>query len=133
MNPIPGQHRIDKRETGLARNVANHVVQLQIHLVACPREPSQRGGLLTTAAAPLSYRVLVLSRRRRRADPGEPSNDRAWPRARFARVVGDRRRAERKASKTARPPVIAAVPCAPRAIARRRERLPLKYPATFWN
>ena len=37
MDPFPGQDRIDNRETGLARNVANHVVQLQIHLVACPR------------------------------------------------------------------------------------------------
>ena len=59
-------------------------MQLQIHLVACPREPSQRGGLLTTAAAPLSYRVLVLSRRRRRADPGGFRRRRRLERPRLA-------------------------------------------------
>ena len=84
-----------------------------------PAEPGQRGGLLTTAAAPLSCRVLDLSRRRRRADPGEFRRRIERPRlarARFARVVGDWRRAERKASKTARPQVIAAVACASRAL-----------------
>jgi aminopeptidase N len=88
-----------------------------------PAEPSQRGGLLITGGHPTVLpRAGVVTQtppcRSRRVPPPPHSNDRAWLRARFARVLGDRRRAERKASKTARPQVIAALACAPRGIAR---------------